>query len=188
MAVSRPSRAKNRYWLVIFGFLSVVILIVMAIIAYLFYTLRVSPTTDTPLTATATPIDSGLRLPTPADDGVTAGPPAPQQIKFIPEEPIQGFSNCSGYGLKGAAMTGNGERLQGVQIVVWEERVGLLGLNTTDEEGNYLIEIADEPAPHRLWVQVYENDLPVSEPVLVETQIDCQLGFQVYQINWQRVQ
>ena len=32
-----------------------------------------------------------------------------------------------------------------------------------------------------------ENDLPVSQPVVVETQIDCQNGFQVYQIDWHKI-
>jgi hypothetical protein len=187
MAASRPPKAKNRYWLVIFSSLSVVILIVMAIVVYLFYAVRVSTTAATPLAATPTPGEPGLSLPTPADDQLSSGPPAPQLIKFVPEEPIQGFSSCAQYGVKGMASTGNGERLQGVQIVVWEERAGLLALTTTDSEGNYLIEIVDKPGPHRLWVQVYQDDLPISEAVLVETQLDCQVGFQVYQINWQQL-
>jgi hypothetical protein len=71
--------------------------------------------------------------------------------------------------------------------VVWEDRVGLLGLDNTDAEGYYVIEAAAEPGLHKMWVQVYENDVPVSQAVVVETQIDCQIGFQVYEVNWRSV-
>ena len=95
--------------------------------------------------------------------------------------------SCERYGFWGKVLASNGIQLQGVQIVVWEGQAGLLALSTTDAEGNYLIEIEAEPAQRKLWVQVFENDLPVSQPVVVETQIDCQNGFQVYQIDWRKV-
>jgi len=72
--------------------------------------------------------------------------------------------------------------------VVWEKQAGLLALGTTDTEGNYLIEIEGDPAQRKLWVQIYENDLPVSQPVFVETHIDCQTGFQFYQIDWHKIE
>jgi hypothetical protein len=185
MAASTPRSAKNRPWLIFFGLLSIAICIIMAILAYLFFTLRVSTTTGTrQVTATSrTPV---LTLPTASSATITPGPLSPQEIKFVPVEPIKGFSNCQSYGVKGTITAGNGDVLEGVQIVVWEGQSSLLGLQITDEEGKYSVEVTDEPAPRQLWVQVYENDLPVSEAVLVETQIDCQLGFQIYQLDWQR--
>jgi hypothetical protein len=186
MAASTPRSTKNRPWLIFFGFLSIAICIVMAILAYLFFTLRVSTTTGT-VQITATPRPPVLTLPTASSATITPGPLPPQEIKFVPVEPITGFSSCHNYGVKGSVTASNGKALQGVQIVVWEDQTGLLGLKITDTEGNYSVEVTDEPALRQLWVQVYENDLPVSESVLVETQIDCQLGFQIYQLDWQSV-
>jgi hypothetical protein len=156
----------------------------MAILAYLFFTLRLSTRTEN-LAVTVTPKDPVLTLPTASGPTITPGPLPPQEIKFVPVEPIKGFSSCSSYGVKGTTTNRNGDPLQGVQIVVWEDQAGLLALRLTDPGGAYLIEMIAEPAPRRLWVQIYENDLSVSEPVFVETQIDCQHGFQIYQIDWQ---
>jgi hypothetical protein len=155
----------------------------MAILAYLFFRLRVS-TIPATLTVTVTR-EPAFTLPTSSGPTITPGPLLPQEIKFSPVEPIQGFSSCNSYGVKGVVTARNGNRLQGVQIVVWQDQTGLLALNVTDAEGNYSIEIAGEPTLRQLWIQVYENDLPVSEPVLIETQIDCQIGFQIYQLDWQ---
>ena len=114
-------------------------------------------------------------------------PPPPQEVIFAAKDPMQGFSNCTHYGFKGVVTAGNGKRLQGVQIVVWEDKAGLLALSNTDATGNYLIDIEAKSAQRKLWIQVFEDDLPVSQPVFVETQIDCQTGFQFYQIDWQQV-
>ena len=103
------------------------------------------------------------------------------------EEPIKGFSDCNKYGFWGRVSAGNGSRLQGVQIVVWESQAGLLALSNTDVEGNYLIEIEGEPVQRKLWAQVFESDLPLSEPILVETQSDCQNGFQMFQLDWRKI-
>ena len=130
---------------------------------------------------------SALSLPTAAPPPITPGPPAPQQVKFAPAEPAKGFPNCDSYGFKGVVSDRNGKRLQGVQIVAWEDKVGLLNLTNTDAGGSYLIEIEAEPGLRKVWVQVFENDIPVSEAVAVETQINCQTGFQIYQVNWQEI-
>jgi hypothetical protein len=189
MAAPTPPRSKHRYWLVFFGLLSIALFIVMATLAYLFFTLGLSDTRDVaPTIAATTPTGSRLSLPTASNPTVTSGLPVPKKIDFVAQEPIKGFSNCQEFGVMGTVTTGNGKRLQGVQIVVWEDKAGLLGLDSSDAEGRYGIAItAATPTLHKLWVQVYENDLPVSEAVLVETQIDCQIGFQVYEIDWLRV-
>jgi hypothetical protein len=159
---------------------------VLGTLACLLFIFRVPAREEAKSTATDTP-SSVLSLPTASVSTATPGPPAPHKVIFAAEEPIKGFSNCNSFGFRGLLTTSNGNRLQGVQIVVWEDQIGLLALNNTDAEGNYLIEIDDSPAQHTLWVQIYENDLPVSRPVFIETQIDCQNGFQVYQIDWRRI-
>ena len=189
MAAPAPPKSKHRYWLVFFGLLSIALFIVMAILAYLFFTLPLPDTKDgAPAVVATTPNSSELSLPTASNPTVTTGLPVPKKIEFVAQEPIKGFSNCEEFGVRGTVTTGNGASLQGVQIVVWEDKVGLLGLANSDAEGRYAIDIrAATPTLHKLWVQVYENDLPVSEAVLVETQINCQIGFQVFEIDWQRV-
>jgi hypothetical protein len=186
MAAPIPPMSKSRFWLVTLGLLSVSVIVVMAVLGYLLLTLKVPAGGNGTPTATAT---SSLRLnlPTAPPPTATPGPPPPQSVSFAAEEPIKGFSNCEAYGFKGVVTTGDGDRLPDVQIVVWEDQAGLLALNSTDMNGSYLIEVEDKPAQRKLWVQVYENDLPVSKPVLVETQIDCRNGFQFYQINWREV-
>ena len=139
----------------IVGLLGISIVVVLGSVVCLQFTVWLprqrepTPTTippSTPLPATATP-----------------GPPAPKKVVFMAEEPIKGFSDCDKYGFWGKALTRNGTRLQGVQVVVWEGQTGLVALDTTDAEGSYLIEIEDEPAQRKLWLQVFENDVPVSQ-------------------------
>jgi len=188
MAASSPPPLKSRYLPVAVGLLGGLVVLVLGTLACLLLTLRTppaaAPATRRPVaTATSLLFD----LPTAAPPTATPGPPLPQKISFKAKEPIKGFSDCQKFGFKGSVTGGNGKRLQGVQIVVWDDQNGLLALKNSDAEGNYLITLADEPARHRLWVQVYENDLPVSRPVFVETNIDCQNGFQIYQIDWQKL-
>ncbi len=81
----------------------------------------------------------------------------------------------------------NGDGQDGIQIVVWQENAGLLALSDTDEAGGYSIVIDEQPARRKLWVQVFQDDLPVSQPVFLETQTDCQNGYQIYQVDWKQV-
>ena len=169
----------------IIGFVGVFVVIVLGtVICVLFLRLRSAERGAQPKAAAS---EQSLSLPTASVPTATPGPPAPRKIVYTAEEPITGFSNCNAFGFHGMVVDGNGAGLQSVQIVIWEAQAGLLALTNTDADGHYSIEIQDPPAPRRLWVQVYEDDVPVSRPVFVETQIDCENGYQVYQIDWQRV-
>ena len=176
-----PLKSKSRYWLAALGLLSVAVACVTAVLAYLVLTLPV-PSVD----VSPTPRRMVVELPTAPPIPATSGPRRPLKIKFIPEEPIKGFSSCNSFGFKGKTTTSLGDPLAKVQVVVWgEESGGLLALDTTHANGTYSIEIhQSKPVQRNLWVQLYQNDMPVSEPVQVKTQIDCQTGFQIYQIDW----
>ncbi|MEW5960580.1 MAG: carboxypeptidase-like regulatory domain-containing protein [Chloroflexota bacterium] len=174
--------SKRDYWLAVLGLLSAAVVMVMAILAYLLFTLPASSPQITP-----TPSPVALSLPTAPLPAATPGPRWPGKILFRPEKPISGYSNCEVYGFKGRVLADTGEPLADVQIVVWDEVTGLAALATSAANGAYLIQIHDKPAARKLWVQIYENDVPVSEPVLTQTQLDCQHGFQVYQVNWRRL-
>jgi hypothetical protein len=180
MTASNPS-LKNGCWVVILGILSVVVIMVMIILASLLIDLSLPPPTTPP------PDPTLLNLPTASASTATPGPLMPNEIKFIPEEPLSGFSNCEVYGIQGKVNIAAGHSLAGVQIIVWEEQTGLLTLGTPTAEGNYRIELKEAPSFRTLLVQVYQSDAPVSLPVSVQLQTDCQNGFQVYQINWHEV-
>jgi hypothetical protein len=107
------------------------------------------------------------------------------KVVFTAQKPIKSFAHCNKYGAKGVVTTANGDRLAGVQLTLWEEGVGLVALKASDAGGSYLIEIEAKPTRRKLWVQVYQNDLPVSDPLAVETAADCGQGPQIFQINWQ---
>ncbi len=174
-------KSRNRYWLIILSFLSVAVVGVIALLLYLLLTL---PAPARPIQATLSPSRPALSLPTVPLPTATPGPPPSGKIVFTAEKPIKGFSDCQKYGFKGVVTASNGNRLAGVQVIIWQEGVGLLTVGNTNEEGRYSLEIKDKPAQRKLWVQVYQNDVPVSEPMSLETQADCRTGYQVYQINW----
>ena len=174
--------SKSRYWLAALGLLSVAVVVVMAILAYLLFTFPApannpSPTVPRP----------ALTLPTAPLPTATSGPRLPVEILFVPEEPVQGYANCEIYGFKGTVSGDRNVALAGLQVVVWSKKAGLVALDTIKADGSYLIEVQAEPAERQLWVQVYQNDVPVSEPLFLKTHIDCQNGFQIYQINWHTV-
>ncbi len=152
----------------------------MGLLVYLLLTLP-GPVADSQTAPTRRPT---LSLPTVPLPTTTPGPPVSGEVVFIAEKPIKGFSNCTKYGFKGVVKASNGDRLAGIQITVWEEGVGLLAVDTTDANGVYIIEIEDQPVQRKFWVQVYQADVPASEPLAVETQADCRQGYQIYQINW----
>jgi hypothetical protein len=170
-------------WFGILGLLSVAVLGVMVVLAYLLFTLPApavvaSPTRDR----------SGITLPTAPLPTTTPGLRRPLDIKFVPQEPIQGFPNCDSYGFRGKVTNPQDSPLAGFQVVVWQdEGGGLVALDSTDQNGLYAIQIQGKPTARALWVQLYEADSPVSEPILLKTQIDCQSGFQVFQLNWQEL-
>lgn len=158
--------------------MSLAVITVMGLLVYLLLTL---PTADSQATLTPNPT---LSLPTAPPPTATLGPPSSTEVVFTAEKPIKGFSNCAKYGFKGVVKASNDDRLAGIQITIWEEGVGLLAVDTTDEDGVYVIEIKDQPTQRKFWVQVYQNDVPASDPLSVETQSDCRQGYQIYQINW----
>jgi hypothetical protein len=175
-----PLKSKSRYWLAALGLLSVAVACVAAVLAYLLLTLPVPANNVSP-----TPRRIVVDLPTAPLPAATSGLRRPLEVKFIPEEPIKGFSSCNSFGFKGKVTTGLDHPLAKIQAVVWsEESGGLLALDTTGTDGLYSIEIQAEPAQRNLWVQLYQNDSPVSEPVQVKTHIDCRTGYQIFQINW----
>jgi hypothetical protein len=176
-----PLKSNRKYWLAALGLLSGAVACVVAVLAYLLLTLPV-PAADN---FSPTPRRIVVELPTAPLPAATSGLRRPVDVKFMPEEPIKGFSSCHSFGFKGNVTTGQNHPLSKIQVVVWsEESGGLLALDSTDVAGFYSIEIQAEPAQRDLWVQLYQNDSPVSEPIQVKTQIDCRTGYQIFQINW----
>jgi hypothetical protein len=176
-----PLKSNRRYWLAALGLLSVAVACVAAVLAYLLLTLPVPADDD----FSPTPRRIAVELPTAPLPAATSGLRRPLEIKFIPEEPIKGFSSCHSFGFKGKVTTSQDQPLAKVQVVVWsEESGGLLALDTSSKDGSYSIAIQAEPAQRDLWVQLYQNDSPLSEPVQVKTHIDCRTGYQIFQINW----
>lgn len=161
------------------GVLTIALLIALTGLAYLMFTLP-----GPGILATPTVRQARLYLPTAPPPPVTVGPRLPNEIIFTPEEPIKGFSSCDSYGFRGVILDQQGERLEGLQVIAWSEEKELLGLDTTGKQGTYLIEFPGQSPYRNLWLQIYRNDMPVSEPLLMNIQIDCQQGFQVYQVHW----
>lgn len=179
-----PPVKKKLYRSAILGVLSGAVVVVMLFLAYLLFTL---PVPDVEVTPTAPA--PAFSLPTaPAPTATSGPPPSPLKPAFAAEQPVQGFSNCSKYGFWGVVADAAGGYAAGVQVVVWEDRVGLLAMGTTDARGNYRIELEGAPALRKLWLQLYRNDMPVSEPALLQTQIDCRQGFQMYQVDWRGIE
>jgi hypothetical protein len=173
-------RSRRKFWLPVLGFLGLAVVAVLSLLAYLLLTI---PDTDSQVR----PTRPALSLPAAAPPTNTPGPPLPVKELFKVEEAPEGFVDCDGYGFNGTVTAHNGQHLAGVQVVVWENQTGLVALGTTDDDGNYLIEIQDKPGQPQLWVQIYQDDLPVSAPVSVQIHLDCHSGSQVYQINWQEL-
>ncbi len=159
-------------------------MLVMIVLGYLILTLPAPPAAATP-----TQHRVELSLPTAVPPTATPGPPpAPLEVTFVPQEPVQGFSNCETYGFWGIITGVNGRGLAGTQVVVWQDQTGLLAVATTDIRGNYSLPLKDKTAPLRLWLQVYQNDIPVSGPVQLDIQVDCHSGFQQYKVDWQQTE
>ncbi len=178
--MARPTSSKRSIWIITLSLLGVAVIAVMGLLAYLLLTLPASRA-EAPATPTPRPT---LGLPTVPPPTYTPGPPPSLKVVFTAEKPIKGFGNCARYGVKGVVIAANGDRLGGVQITLWAEGVGLVALSHSDAGGSYAIEINDKPARRKLWVQVYQNDLPVSDPLSVETELDCHKGQQIFQVNW----
>lgn len=179
MPSSDSSTSRRKTWIVLLSLLGGAVVIVLSCLAYLVLTLP--PPGSGTLTTEQSPV---LSLPTAAPATATPGPPVPVEAIFAAEEPIEGFSDCEKYGFTGTVTTSNGGGLEGVEVVAWEEEIGLIALDTTDAEGVYLIEIPGKPDHLRLWVQLYQDDVAVSDPLPVTAHVDCYSGFQIYQINW----
>ena len=179
--MTTPPRLKLTH-LAVLAILTVVVAVVLALLGYLLFSLPPSRVQKAG-TRYAT-----FNLPTAAAPGPAAGPPAPKRVRYTALEPITGYSSCQGIGLKGAVQTGNGTSIQNVQVVVWDDNAGLLDLASIEASGEYRLDLsAPPPAPQRLWVQLFEDDQPVSQPVVVQTQLDCEQGLQVFEIDWEKV-
>ncbi|MFN8456068.1 MAG: hypothetical protein U0401_15610 [Anaerolineae bacterium] len=177
--MARP-KSQHSVWIIVLSLLGVAVIAVMGLLAYLLLTL---PASRAEAQNTPTPRPT-LGLPTAPPPTPTPGPPPSLKVVFTAEKPLKGFANCTRYGVKGVVAAANGDRLGGVQITLWAEGVGLIKLSDTDAGGSYALEIEDKPARRKLWVQVYQNDLPVSDPLSVETELDCRKGRQIFQVNW----
>lgn len=182
MAAPRQPKLKTKQ-LVGLGGLGALVLAVLAVLVYLLLGLKSS----------ATAVDRAaswpaLSLPTAAILTATPGPPAPEKIAFAAQKPIKGHSSCTHFGFRGQVLAGNGNSLQSVQIVVWSKEQGLLALADVDGQGRYSLRMPGRPAVRQLWAQVFQNDRPVSAAVAVETHLNCETGFQIYQIDWQPAQ
>lgn len=176
------SATANTTWYVIIGLLSVAVGCVLAVLVYL---LAAPPPPPKKIVPTSTRL--AFVLPTPTTLGAVAPPPIPN-IKFEAQEPIQGFANCHSYGLNGKIVSSRGQPLAQVQVVVWEDdRGALLALDTSAADGAYRISINSPPTGQNVQVQLYRADRPVSEPLLLKIYVDCENGFQIYQVNWQEL-
>ncbi len=182
MSASGKPKLKTKQ-LVLLGALGVVVLLVLAVLVYLLLNLRSPAAADANFAGRPT-----LSLPTAAAASATPGPPAPQKIVFVARKPVEGFSSCTHFGFRGQVRTGNGKRARNVQIVVWSKDEGLLALADVDSQGQYLLRLPGRPAVRHLWAQVFQNDVPVSEAVAVDTHLNCETGFQIYQVDWQPAQ
>ncbi len=153
----------------------------MIILAYLLLTL------STPAQITPTFPSFIFSLPTAPFPTATPGPSSPIKALFELKQPPLGFVNCSEYGFHGKIES----QLTDLQVVVWADKAGLVAVETPNPNEIYRIEIklkASQPSStSKFWVQLYQNDLAVSKPVLVEINHDCQHGYQIYQLNWQEV-
>jgi len=185
MATSPSQRRKHRNLPVVVGLIGMFVVIALVTVACVLF-LRLRSAERNAQQPRVVAIEQPSVTPPASAFMATPGPPAPGKIVYIAEEPVKGYSDCTAFGFKGMVTAGNGSGLQSVQIVVWDAKGELLALNNTDAEGNYSIEIQEPPARRKLWVQVYQDDAPVSRPVFLETQNDCENGFQVYRINWRR--
>jgi hypothetical protein len=161
--------------------LAISVATVLTLLGYLLFTLPPSRVQKTE-TRYAT-----FNLPTASIPDPTAGPPEPDRISYNALEPITGYSNCQGTGLKGAIQTGNGTDIQDVQVVVWDDDAGLFDMASIGTNGRYRLDLPGPVMPRRLWVQLFEDDQPVSRPVPVQTQLDCEQGLQVFEIDWEKV-
>src|SRR5512145_790161 len=120
--MTRPT-AKSTYWLIFLGLLSVAVIAVMAALAYLLLTIPTS--TAGQITPTAT--RPALSLPTAPLPTATMGPPpSVEDAVFAAQKPIKGLADCDASGFKGIVSASNGDRLEGIQVIVWEEGVGLV--------------------------------------------------------------
>lgn len=181
MTSPNPRKLKSGCWVVTLSFLTIAVMSVMVILITLLFDLSI-PVNSVVAAPTRNP---GLNLPTAILPTATIGPPIPLKARFTPEEPITGFSNCNAYGFRGRVKSGSEPYPEAVQIVIWEEGSKLLALKTIDAVGEYDLQFAGKPNLRKLWLQLYQDDVPVSAPLPFVIQADCQVGFQIYQVDWQ---
>ncbi len=178
---------SNGCWLSIIVFLST---IVSLTVFGLIYLLIVIPRSPLSAEVIATPPGQVLTLPTarPTSEVMTSDvPPTPTSRLFKAQNPVRGFSECERYGFQGVVRSVTGSGLANVHVVVWAEDMRVLRAERTDVSGVYEAHLLGQAEVSQVWIQLYQNDLPVSEAINFDIQEDCQTGYQLYQIDWQAV-
>lgn len=181
MTSPNPHKLKSGCWVVTLSLLTIAVVLVMTILIALLLDLS-TPVNSVVAAPTHHP---SLNLPTAVLPTAAIGPPIPLEVRFVPEEPVTGFSNCDAYGFRGSVKSGDEPYPKAVQVVIWEEDSKLLALETIDAAGEYNVQFAGKPELRKLWLQLYQDDVPVSTPLPLVIQVDCQNGFQIYQVDWQ---
>lgn len=174
-------RIKKFHWLIIVGLLSVAVGCVMAVLLFLLLTFPASVQSPS---SPASPEAAQPTLP-PATEPI--GTPLAPVVQFEALEPMTGYADCESYGIYGTITTERGEPASLVQVTLWQHPDGgLLAIDPTDDQGQYRITLPGTPEGSNLRVQLYRRDRPISEPVLIKIYFDCQNGFQIYEVDWQK--
>ncbi|MDM8528100.1 hypothetical protein QUF58_07790 [Anaerolineales bacterium HSG24] len=173
------------------GCISLLLLAIGLLVGTLFfiqaYFLFILPKPSDRLYVEPTSAAPALRLPTAPPPTITHVPLAPPIEKFTAKEPIRGFNDCTRYGFRGIVWSIAQEPLANVQVVIWEKETRLVAMETTDSSGIYQIMLSGSANVPQFWVQIYQADQPVSNPLLLDIHSDCSQGYQVYQIDWQAI-
>lgn len=175
---------SNGCWLSILVFLGTTVSLTVFVLIYL---LSVLPKPSLSAEVVSTPPGQILALPTAPPSSQERRPPLPSTVKFTAKNPIRGFSDCETYGFRGIISPLTADPLPDVQVVVWTDQLLMVGLEQADVSGIYEINLADPPPTPVIWIQLYQNDLPVSQPISLEIETDCLAGYQLYQIDWQEI-
>ncbi|RME74306.1 MAG: hypothetical protein D6784_10225 [Chloroflexi bacterium] len=172
-------QTKNLFWLGVILLLSIAVLCIVAVMVFFLW--NTAPA-GTPETTPSSPPAVEWATATPSSGSPEGGPPSRQ---FIAQEPIQGYADCTRFGVRGLVQTANGQPAAGVEVMVSARQTGeQVGQSRTGPDGRYDIELEGQPRDHDLLVQLFVDHRPASEPVLAKIFVDCQNGFQIYQINW----
>jgi hypothetical protein len=191
-----PTDKSTRFYIL----LAVVLVIVIAVIAYLLVTLGIpalrgddQPTAEPAATATPVPTFTPAATREPTNTPLpspTATPAAP--VMAEPESPIYVFESAGARpsvewtGFFGQVTDASAAPVEGVLVAVWY-RDGQLAapLSETDETGYYEVRLADAPLAGIWTIQLLTEDLqPASVLLTFETNEDTEQGIQQIQVLW----